>query len=208
LRYDLVTFAGKRRKRVRSESKGGMFRMTADPVPPKFLFFPRLTLDRLRRKRRENRGTGFVSTMEMFITLAVCVVLAAIGLPSALTRGSIVGWVLSVLGVGGMILLTIMSIGSQWGSRPSYDDFLAGIFFFFVSLGVILGFPAGKGAHSALIGIVTSLAGLIAGYLLGILAGMKLQHLGWIAAIINMLAGLFAIVIAGGALILLLGSLA
>jgi len=189
--------------------------MTADPVPPKFLslefhtrFFPRLLLDRLRRKKMEAQGTTFTSTTEMFITFAVCLILAVIGLPSALNRGSIVGWGLSVLGVGGMIFLTIVSVGSQWGTRPSYDDFLAGIFFFFVFFGVILGIPVGMDAHSAGLGIFTSLAGLIGGYLLGILAGLKLQHLGWIAIIINMLAGLSAIALSGGTLIMLLGLLA
>jgi len=186
--------------------------MTVDPVPPKVLslefhtrFFPQLLLDRyLRRKKKEAQGTTFTSTTEMFITLAVCLILALTGIPAALTKGSIIGWILSVIGVGGAILLLIMSVGAQWGSRPNYDDFLGGIFFFFVSLGALIGIPVGMDTHSPGLGILASLAGLPGGYLLGIIAGLKLQHLGWIATVVNMLAGFAAIVMAGGGLIMLL----
>lgn len=122
--------------------------------------------------------------------------------------GSTFGWILSVLGVGGTILLLIMSIGAQWGNRPSYDDFLGGIFFFLVSLGVFIGLPVGMDAHPPWLGIFASLAGLLGGYVLGIIAGLRLQHFGWFATILGMLAGLAAIVLAGGALIILLGFLA
>ena len=186
--------------------------MTVDPVPPKFLslefhtrFFPQLLLDRyLRRKKKEAQGTTFTSTTEMFISLAVCLILAVIGIPAVLTRGSIIGWILSVIGVGGVILLLVMSVGAHWGSRPNYDDFLGGIFFFFVSLGVLIGIPVGIDTHSPGLGILAGLAGLSAGYALGILAGLKLQHLGWMATIVNMLAGFAVIAMAGGGLITLL----
>lgn len=184
--------------------------MTVDTVPPKFLslefhtrFFPRLLLDRLRRRKKEAEGTSFTSSMEMIITLAVCFILIIIGLPSALSGGSIVGWVLCALGVGGLIFLTIASVKDQWGSRPRYDDFLCGFFFFLVSLGLLSGIPVGMEAHSAGLGILASLAGLVAGYLLGILTGLRMQHLGWIATILNLLAGFGAIVAAGTCLILL-----
>jgi hypothetical protein len=186
--------------------------MTVDPVPPIFLsldfhtrFFPQLLLGRyIRRKKTETKETTFISTMEMFITLAVCLILAAIGIPSAVTRGSILGWILSIIGVGGTILLLVISVGAQWGTRPSYDDFLGGIFFFLLSLGAFLGFPVGMTTHSPWLGILAGLAGLLAGYVLGIFAGLWLQCLGWFAIPVNMLAGLGAIVVAGTALIMLL----
>jgi hypothetical protein len=141
--------------------------------------------------------------MEMIVLLAVCLVLAAIGLPSALARGSIVGWMLSALGVGGVLILSVISVGAQWGSRPTYDDFLFGFFFLFVSLGALGGVAAGMETHSTGIGIVAGLAGLVGGYLLGIFMGLKMQHLGWIATILNMLAGFGAIILAGTVLVLL-----
>ena len=185
--------------------------MTADPVPPKFLtlefhtrFFPRLLQDRyLRRKKKETQGTSFTSTTEMFLSAVVCAILAAIGLPSALSRGSIFGWVLSGIGVAGMIALVIQSVAAGCGIKPSYDDFLGGIFFFFVSLGFVAGVAAGLDAHSAWIGIPATVAGLATGYALGILAGLRMQHLGWIAILLNMLAGLGAVIAAGGALVVL-----
>jgi hypothetical protein len=185
--------------------------MAADITPPRFLslefharFFPRLLRDRLRRKKKEQQGTSFTSTTELIITLAVCVILAVIGIPSALMRGSIVGWILSILGVGGLLAIFVLSVVAQRGYRPSYDDFLTGIFFFFVSLGVFIGIPVGMANQSPWLGVLTSLAGLFGGYVLGIVAGMRLQHLGWIAVILNMLAGFAAIVIGGAALIMLL----
>jgi hypothetical protein len=190
--------------------------MTTDPVPPTFMslefhtrFFPQLLLDRYsRRKKPGPKGTGFTSTMEMFITLTVCLILIAIGIPSAVTRGSILGWILAVIGVGGTILLLVKSVGAQWGTRPSYDDFLGGIFFFLVSTGVFIGIPVGMTAHSPWIGILAGVAGLLGGYVLGIFAGLWLQCLGWFAIPVNLLAGLGTIVVTGTALIMLLLSLA
>jgi hypothetical protein len=184
--------------------------MGPDITPPRFLslefhtrFFPQLLRDRLRLKRREEQGTSFVSTMEMMVTVAVCLILAAVGIPLALNRGSAIGWILGVLGVGGMSALLISSVASHWGDRPTYHDFLTGIFLFFVSVGVFIGIPVGMGKRSPWLGVLTSLAGLLAGYGLGIFAGLRLQHLGWIAGLINMMAG-FAAVVTGGAFLIML----
>jgi hypothetical protein len=186
--------------------------MTADPVPPIFLslefhtrFFPQLLINRyLRRKKKgDTPDTTFTSTTEMFLLVAVCAILAAIGLPSALSKGSTFGWVLSVVGIGGMIALVIQSVAAGWGIKPSYDDFLVGIFLFFVSLGFVAGVAAGLDAHSASVGIPATVAGVAVGYAVGILAGLRMQHLGWIAIPLNMLAGLGAVIVAGGALVVL-----
>ena len=154
-------------------------------------------------KRRE-QGTSFTSTMEMMILFAVCLILAIVGIPLALTGGSIIGWILTISGVGGGLALFIASVAAQWGSRPTYHDFLMGIFLFFVAAGVFIGIPVGMEKHSAWLGALTSLGGLLAGYALGILAGFHLQHLGWIAIPLNMLAGFAAIVTAGAFFLLLI----
>jgi len=184
--------------------------MGSDIPPPKIFsrefhteFFPRLLKDRLRRKKRGGQGTTFTSTTEMIISLAVCVVLAVIGIPSAWTQGSVFGWILSIAGIGGIVGLVILSVSGSWGERPSYDDFLVGIFFFFVSLGLIMGIAAGMDRHSFWLGLVASLAGLGGGYGLGILAGLRMQHLGWMAVILNMLAAFGAIILGATALFLL-----
>jgi hypothetical protein len=115
--------------------------MTADIAPAKFQsfefhtrFFPQILWDRLRRKKKEDQGTSFTSTMEMIISLAVCLILAVIGIPSAVTQGSALGWILGIV---------------------------------------------------------------------GILAGFWLRYLGWMSVILNMVAALAAIVLAGAALIML-----
>jgi hypothetical protein len=139
----------------------------------------------------------------MMIIFAVCLILAVIGIPMAWTQGSFFGWILSIIGIGGIVALMILSVASQWGNRPTYDDFLTGIFFFFVSLGLFLGIAVGMDRHSFWLGVSASLAGLAGGYVLGIFAGLRLQHLGWMAVIMNMLAVFGAIVLGATALILL-----
>ena len=183
--------------------------MTVDPIPPKFLslefhtgFFPRLLRDRLLRKGKESGGTTFTSTMEMMLCVAVCVILAAIGVPSAVNRGSIAGWIAAIVGVGGILALLVVSVAAQWGTRPSYDNFLIGVFSFFLSLGIFIGIPVGMENHSLMLGVSASLAGLAGGYVLGILAALGLQYLGWMAIIVNMLAGFAAIVMGGAVLIM------
>ena len=183
--------------------------MAPDITPPKFFsrdfhttFFPQVLRHRLHLKKRESEGTTFTSTTEMFISLAVCVILAIIGIPSAV-QGSVLGWILSILGVGGTIVLVIISSLGQWGEQPSYGDFLTGVFLFFVILGVFLGIPVGMETHSFWLGFLTSLAGLIVGYVIGIFGGMWLQYLGWFAIVINMIAAFGAIILIATALILL-----
>ena len=196
--------------RRRDASQGSEESSPATPdLVPRFLslefhikFFPDVLRRRLRGKGKEE-GVSFTSTLESTILLAVCVVLALVGLPSALTRGSIVGYVLSILGVGGTAALFVLSVASHWGSPPEYDRFAAGVFFFFVALGIFVGIPVGLSNHSFLFGACVSLAGLVAGYLLGLFSGRQVQCLGWISAIVDMLAGLAAVGLMGAALIML-----
>ena len=96
-----------------------------------------------------------------------------------------------------------------WGikTRPTYNAFLRGIFLFFVVLGLSGGVFTGTLEHSFLKGLLVGAAGVLAGYLLGIIAGLWLQYLGWLADILNMLAFLAVfgmicvdIVLVGGSL--------
>lgn len=162
---------------------------------PKFLsvefharFFPALL--RSSAFPRERGGTGFSSIMELPVMLALSIVLVVIGIPSALSRNSIIGWTLAGTGMVGMAALFIHSIMSARDGKPSYENFLSGIFFFFVVLGVSAGIFIGKLQHSLAFGISVSAAGLIAGYLIGIAAGLWLQYLGWIASFISIFSGI------------------
>jgi hypothetical protein len=150
-------------------------------------YFPAFLWRRFRSKER--RGSGFNSPFELYIVLAVCIILAAMGAPSALSHGSIAGWAAFGIGAAGLLAMIIHSVASSWGRRPSYDDFLAGCFFFFVILGLTAGiFTSSFNHHSFFPGLLLCLAGLIIGYALGILAGLGLQYLGWLAVALNGLA--------------------
>jgi hypothetical protein len=151
-------------------------------------YFPGILLNRLRPGRIS--GRGFPSTMERQIVLAVCIILLAFGIPAAMSSNSIPGWIAAGIGAVGTVALIINSVLSRRGEPPSYNDFLAGVFFFFVFLGITSGIFVGTLEHSFFLGLMTGLAGFIAGYLIGILAGLWLQYLGWLSVIVNIIAGL------------------
>jgi len=165
-------------------------------MPPRFLsiefhirFFPVLLWNRIRRIERS--GTGFSSIIELNIASAVSVFLIAVGTSYSLSHKSALGWVAGGLGAVGMLILLIHSISSV--RKPtSYDRFLAGAFFLFVVFGLNGGIFAGTLYPSPMISLLMGSLGLLAGYLLGILAGLFLQYLGWLASMVSGLAGLAA----------------
>ena len=150
-------------------------------------FFPSLLRSRLRLGHRA--GTSFTSAVEFQIFFVVCFILLALGMPSAISHGSFIGWVVGGIGALGILALLINSIFSR-KEPASYDCFLIGVFFFFVVLGITTGVFVGTLEHSLSLGLLVGSGGLIAGYLLGILAGLWLQYLGWLASIVNLIAGL------------------
>jgi len=177
--------------------------MTDEAVPPNFLsleyhtrFFPKLLWNGLQSKKKAK--STFVSSafLEGTIGITICLVLVALGGPSAVARGSIPGWIMTILGAGGIIFLVGTSVYFQGGARPSYDNFQIGIFSFFVMLGLASGVYAGISHHSLLIGTVVGTMGFIAGYGAGIFFGLWMQRLGWIVAVVNMVAGFAAFVLA------------
>jgi len=178
---------------------------------PKFLslefharYFPAMLLGRLRLGGRA--GTGFPSTFERYIAFVVCLILLALGIPGAVSRSSIIGWIAVGIGTAGIVALLINSILSR-KEPPSYDCFLPGIFFFFVVLGITSGIFAGTLEHSLPLGLLVGSGGLIAGYLLGILAGLWFQYLGWLSAMVNALASLAVLGMLLVDLVLLSGTL-
>jgi len=148
-------------------------------------FFPQLLWSRLRPKK----GICF-PPMEFMMAFFACVILTGVGVPWALNRGSIVGWILSIIGLGGLLAIFIFSIFSHRGNRPTYDDFLVGIFFFFLFLGISAGICIGTFKHSLSLGLLSGTAGLFLGYVIGIFVGLWFQYLGWVATLVNMLSGL------------------
>jgi hypothetical protein len=165
-------------------------------------FFPDVLSNRLRPGGRA--GSGFF-TFDRYLMLAVCLFLVIIGVPKAINQKSTVGWVLLGAGMLGFVFLIVQSIASQWRARPSYESFLAGFFFLFITLGLTTGIYVGTHQHSFALGLLAGAAGLILGYLLGIFAGLQFQRLGWLAALLNMLAGVAIVGLVIFDLLLLLG---
>jgi hypothetical protein len=166
-------------------------------------FFPQLLADRLRPKKRTSTGFVHSGIMEGMILLVICTVLLAVGLPSVVKQGTAAGWIMSVLGAGGIIAIFITSVYLQRGIKPSFDNFLFGIFFFFVASGMLGGIILGIDSHSPWLETATGAAGFFTGYVVGLFAGQWFQYLGLISGIIDALAYFGAVVAAGTSIIML-----
>jgi hypothetical protein len=160
--------------------------------PPKLLsvefhtrFFPAL-LWRRYRPAHQARSGFFSSSFVRDLAVTGCIVLVAIGFPTALSRGILAGWIAGGIGAAGILAMLVHSIASRRGEPPSWDGFLVGFFFFFLTAGLSTGILFSTLDHYLLVhGLLACAAGLIAGYVLGILAGFVMQYLGWLASILD-----------------------
>ena len=156
-------------------------------------FFPSLLLNRLKGKTKAAAGTSFVSSgvTEVLILGAISIILIAVGLPPAVSRGSLIGWIMSGIGTAGILAICILSVYQRIGEggRPTYDGFLVGVFFFFVVLGLTAAIFVGRvGHHPPGLLILEVFAGVAAGYVVGIFAGLWMQYLGFISKFLDGLA--------------------
>ena len=141
-------------------------------APPSFFslsfhtrFFPSLLWRRLR-PRKEEYQSPFSNHIPLELTILVIVskVAAIAGLGAGISRGSIIGWGVGILGLAVFAFFLVDSIRSQMGIRPSFDSFSFGIFFFFVVLGITVGLFEGTLLHSKSLAGWGGLAGFVAGY--------------------------------------------
>jgi hypothetical protein len=167
-------------------------------------YFPALL--RMRLTPNERAGSGFTSSLEKYFLFVLCFIIVVLGIPSAVLHHSIIGWIAGGIGAAGLAALTINSIFSG-KIQPDYENFLTGIFFFFVLLGLSAGIFAGSLNHSLLQGIVIGAAGIIAGYFIGIAAGLWFQCMGWLASLLNGIAILACVGILFVDLVILAGSI-
>ncbi len=158
-------------------------------------FLPRLLRSRIFTEDTPGFHRSFNSNLGLTFLLFVCLLLGSFGIPMAVQQHSIIGWVLSGVGIAGFLFIFISSIIAQRGIRPSYENFQAWTFIFFLFLGFTVGLFISSANHSSH-GIVlgASVSGILLGYGVGIFAGLWLQCLGWISGLLN---GLAAVSIAG-----------
>jgi hypothetical protein len=171
---------------------------TKNVDPPSFLslefhtrFFPLLLMSRLRREKNGAEATSFNNNLVLTLMLLLCVFFTSAGIPMIAGPHPFFGWALSALGIAGILFVVISSIAAQWGTRPTYSNFLAWIFLFFLLLGFTTGLFTALENHSGIwLVLAASFLGLIAGYGVGLFAGFWAQSLGWISSLLNGLAGL------------------
>lgn len=154
-----------------------------------FQFLPRVIAYRLGQYRRRERPSGFGGHVQLEIPLVIfaCVLLMVFGLPPALQRGSLGGWISTVLGAGAFIALMGWSIYDEWrwrkedGRRYGYADFMPSVFFFCVLAGFSTGLIAGGiFTNDPHLGYLWAPSGLVLGYLAGLFAGRWVHALGFI----------------------------
>jgi hypothetical protein len=143
--------------------------------------------------------------MEFTILTVLSAGAALFGFMAAMGKNSIWGCIFGIAGLGVFMALLVFSIRSQAGTRPSYESFSLAFFFLFPTLGIAIGIFMGALEHSRSLGLICSLAGLLAGYVPGIFAGLWIQRLGWIAKFLEMLAGVVMIGVVVLALVLFFG---
>jgi hypothetical protein len=171
--------------------------MYSEISPPRFFsldfhvkFFPALLWRLLHPKKMgyESTFAGHIR-LELPVMMVVSIAFIIYGLAAAVGSGSILGWVCGFTGLGGSLYLLIISIRSTHGIRPSFEYFRVVIFLFFVVFGATVGLEA-----AFLYGlpydlkIVTGLIGFILGYFAGIVGGLWVQKLGWMASLLDVIA--------------------
>ena len=184
--------------------------MTTEPspnLPPPFWtaeyhlpFFPRRFWANLKKHPDSRKKHVF---FEIPIALVVCALMLAWGLSSATQQDSPTGWLLTLLGAGGLIALVAVCVSSTAGVPLNYSEFEPWSFLFLVCLGFFGGL-LGPGIFLKLplgVGLVLSLSGLALGYLTGIKAGLWAQRLGPLRAFFALAAGLGVVVVLGSGII-------
>lgn len=137
------------------------------------------------------RDSGFSSTAEHVILFAAAMISLAAGLPAALGNGSLIGLFFSVAGAAGVIALVAASVAARKGYEPVFDDFRILTFLFCVFLGLTCGLGLGLSlGPSYAPRLLLGAAGSAGGYVAGIFAGLWAPRLGWIAGLLDLLAGL------------------
>ena len=153
-------------------------------------FFPALLWRLLHPKNRRYASTfaGHIS-LELPVMAVVSIILGIYGFSAAIGSGSIIGWVCGILGLCGFIYLLINSIRSSKDQKPSFEYFRIVIFFFFAILGITTGLSVGTIYHFGYgMTIITGLAGLIPGYIVGVFGGIYAKYLGWMASLLDIIA--------------------
>ena len=151
-----------------------------------FRFLPGVIWRRLRGGSEADRPSfAHHVIIELPVLLVGCCVLLAIGVPLALGAQPVLGWAMAVLGLGGIIFLVIHSILSRPPGRPSFETFHVMVFLFCVLLGLTAGMIE---APAPWLRLPCAAAGALAGYGLGIFAGLWVEYLGWIALVPDLLA--------------------
>ena len=153
-------------------------------------YFPMVLVKQIKDHPDSRKGHVLI---EVPIMVVACGVMMALGLPSAIDRHSIVGWVLVVLGGGGLAALVIWILKATAGSPLSYSEFEPWVFLFLTLSGTVGGLLGGDIFGDLWLGFGGALVGLILGYFLGIGVGLGAQRLGPLRAFVALAAavGLF-----------------
>jgi hypothetical protein len=152
-----------------------------------FRFLPGVIWRRRAGKREPRSPFANHFPTELLLVLVACIIAILVGLPAS-HNGSLVGGIAASLGTIGLIALFVQSVCNQWGRRPTFDEFLAGVFVFLTLLGGTIGLMIGWIEHFGGLTWAMAAGGLVVGYLVGIGAGLWGQTLGWIAKQVEGLA--------------------
>jgi hypothetical protein len=138
------------------------------------------------------RGSSHARYEQIIALVAAC---AAIGFAIApAMRGSVVAILIAAAGAIGIAVLVIQSVWSARTGPLTYDAFAVAPLIACIVLGADLGLAAGRGVNvETPMRVGYAAVGAIAGYVVGVGAGLMTQRLGWMAAFFSLITGLATI---------------
>lgn len=150
-------------------------------------FLPRVIAFRIQQYRHRDKGARRHVHIEIPLLIFACLILIVLGLPAA-AKGSVAGWVSTLIGAGAFLALMLWSIVGEYrarrqeGYRYGYAVFMPSVFCFCLVLGVSAGLIAGGVIYdSPDVGYLWAGPGLVLGYLAGIIVARWVHALGFMA---------------------------
>ena len=154
-------------------------------------FFPALLKQRFRLHQTKQNGFVPSGYLEGMLTVLVSSgLIVGGGARRDPTDG--LGITLLALGGAGLLYSLYRSIADARELRPSYENFLFGLFFFSIMLGVFVGLVFAV-YHPAAVRAGAAGGGALAGYWVGLILGVQAQRLGFIGGALNQFAMLGAL---------------
>lgn len=140
--------------------------------------------------RKSNTSTHFADFFpyEYVVLFMITMTGVVTGIYAYLSEGSVFGGITGLLASAGFAALMVFSIRSRSDREILWKRFMITTFMFFMLAGLSLGLYTGMLVFNSFLSkFIFGIAGMIAGYFVGIPAGLYMQSFGWTGQLINII---------------------